>query len=80
MYGDALMYAGVRLSPAYGGTGYNSEVRFFRISHPEYILWKARNKFYKKVVNCIPGGIIRCFVHFIGMEWRRNETIYTQII
>lgn len=29
MYGDALMYAGVRLSPAYGGTGYNSEVRFF---------------------------------------------------
>lgn len=29
MYGDAIMYAGVRLSPAYGGTGYNSEVRFF---------------------------------------------------
>lgn len=29
MYGDALMYAGVKLSPAYGGTGYNSEVRFF---------------------------------------------------
>lgn len=29
MYGDALMYVGVRLSPAYGGTGYNSEVRFF---------------------------------------------------
>lgn len=29
MYGDALMYAGVRLSPAYSGTGYNSEVRFF---------------------------------------------------
>lgn len=29
MYGDALMYAGVKLSPAFGGTGYNSEVRFF---------------------------------------------------
>ncbi len=28
-YGDALMYGGVRLKQSFGGTGYNSEVRYF---------------------------------------------------
>lgn len=28
-YGDALMYSGVKLKQAFGGTGYNGEVRFF---------------------------------------------------
>lgn len=28
-YGDALMYSGVRLKQAFGGTGYNNEVRHF---------------------------------------------------
>ncbi|MCR4946334.1 MAG: alpha-galactosidase [Lachnospiraceae bacterium] len=29
-YGDALMYGGVSLKPAFSGTGYSDEVRFFR--------------------------------------------------
>lgn len=29
-YGDALMYGGVHLKPAFGGTGYNEQVRFFQ--------------------------------------------------
>ncbi len=29
VYGDALMEAGVRLKPAYAGTGYDERVRFF---------------------------------------------------
>jgi len=29
MYGDALMYAGVKLKQAFGGTGYNGDVRHF---------------------------------------------------
>ncbi len=29
-YGDALMYSGVHLKPAFGGTGYNDQVRFFQ--------------------------------------------------
>lgn len=29
IYGDALMYSGVRLKQAFGGTGYNNEVRFY---------------------------------------------------
>lgn len=29
-YGDALMYGGVHLKPAFGGTGYSSEVRFYQ--------------------------------------------------
>ncbi len=28
-FGDALMYGGVRLKQAFGGTGYNGEVRHF---------------------------------------------------
>lgn len=28
-YGDALMYGGVHLHPAFGGTGYNENVRYF---------------------------------------------------
>ena len=28
-YGDSLMYAGVKLSPAFGGTGYDEQVRLF---------------------------------------------------
>lgn len=28
-YGDTLMYSGVHLKPAFGGTGYNNEVRFY---------------------------------------------------
>lgn len=28
-YGDTLMYSGVHLKPAFGGTGYNEEVRYF---------------------------------------------------
>ncbi|MCQ2522095.1 MAG: alpha-galactosidase [Lachnospiraceae bacterium] len=30
MYGDALMYAGVKLKQGFGGTGYNEEVRYFQ--------------------------------------------------
>lgn len=29
-YGDTLMYGGVRLKQAFGGTGYNNEVRYFQ--------------------------------------------------
>ena len=29
-YGDALMYSGVKLKQAFGGTGYNDEVRFYQ--------------------------------------------------
>lgn len=29
-YGDTLMYNGVRLKPAFGGTGYNGEVRYYQ--------------------------------------------------
>lgn len=29
VYGDALMYSGVHLKDAFGGTGYNNEVRFY---------------------------------------------------
>ena len=29
-YGDVLMYGGVSLKPAFSGTGYSDEVRFFR--------------------------------------------------
>ncbi len=29
-FGDTLMYGGVRLKPAFGGTGYNNEVRYFQ--------------------------------------------------
>lgn len=29
VYGDALMYGGVHLKPAFGSTGYNNEVRFY---------------------------------------------------
>ena len=29
VYGDTLMYGGVKLKPSFGGTGYNSEVRYF---------------------------------------------------
>lgn len=29
-YGDALMYGGVHLKQAFGGTGYNDEIRFFQ--------------------------------------------------
>lgn len=29
-YGDELMYAGVRLQPAFASTGYNEEVRFYQ--------------------------------------------------
>ena len=29
VYGDALMYSGVRLKQGFGATGYNEEVRFF---------------------------------------------------
>ena len=28
-YGDALMYGGVHLHPAFGGTGYDENVRYF---------------------------------------------------
>ena len=28
-YGDALMYAGVKLKQAFGGTGYNEQIRHF---------------------------------------------------
>jgi alpha-galactosidase len=28
--GDTLMYAGVKLKQAFGGTGYNNEVRYFQ--------------------------------------------------
>lgn len=28
-YGDALMYAGVKLKQAFGGTGYNEQIRYF---------------------------------------------------
>ena len=28
-YGDALMYAGVKLKQAFGGTGYNEQIRPF---------------------------------------------------
>lgn len=28
-YGDELMYAGVRLQPAFAATGYSEEVRFY---------------------------------------------------
>ena len=28
--GDTLMYGGVRLKQAFGGTGYNNEVRYFQ--------------------------------------------------
>lgn len=28
-YGDALMYGGAHLHPAFGGTGYNENVRYF---------------------------------------------------
>ena len=30
VYGDALMYSGVKLKQAFGGTGYNDEVRFYQ--------------------------------------------------
>lgn len=30
MYGDALMYAGVKLKQGFGGTGFNDEVRYFQ--------------------------------------------------
>lgn len=30
IYGDTLMYNGVRLKPAFGGTGYNGEVRYYQ--------------------------------------------------
>lgn len=30
VYGDTLMYAGVRLRQSYGGTGFNDEVRYFQ--------------------------------------------------
>ena len=29
-YGDALMYGGVRLKQAFGGTGYNDQVRYYQ--------------------------------------------------
>ena len=29
-FGDALMYSGVYLQPAFGGTGYNEQVRYFQ--------------------------------------------------
>ncbi len=29
VYGDTLMYGGVHLKPAFGGTGYNNEVRYY---------------------------------------------------
>ena len=29
-YGDTLMYGGVHLKPAFGGTGYSGEVRFYQ--------------------------------------------------
>ena len=29
VYGDALMEAGVKLKPAFAGTGYDERVRFF---------------------------------------------------
>ena len=29
-FGDALMYSGVHLQPAFGGTGYNEQVRYFQ--------------------------------------------------
>ncbi|MBD5454408.1 MAG: alpha-galactosidase [Lachnospiraceae bacterium] len=30
VYGDALMYSGVKLKQTFGGTGYNNEVRYFQ--------------------------------------------------
>lgn len=30
MYGDALMYSGVKLKQGFSGTGYNEEVRYFQ--------------------------------------------------
>ena len=30
VYGDALMYSGVKLKQSFGGTGYNNEVRYFQ--------------------------------------------------
>lgn len=30
MYGDALMYSGIKLKPNFGGTGYNEQVRYFQ--------------------------------------------------
>ncbi|MBE5923575.1 MAG: alpha-galactosidase [Lachnospiraceae bacterium] len=30
VYGDALMYSGVKLKQAFGGTGYNEEVRYYQ--------------------------------------------------
>lgn len=30
MYGDALMYSGVKLKQGFGGTGYNEDVRYFQ--------------------------------------------------
>lgn len=30
LYGDSLMYSGVKLQPAFGGTGYNEQVRYFQ--------------------------------------------------
>lgn len=30
VYGDTLMYNGVRLKQAFAGTGYNNEVRYFQ--------------------------------------------------
>jgi alpha-galactosidase len=29
-YGDTLMYSGVKLAPAFGGTGYDENVRYFQ--------------------------------------------------
>lgn len=39
-YGDTLMYSGVRLKQAFSATGYNENVRFFKILQRDYTLWK----------------------------------------
>ncbi len=43
MYGDALMYAGVKLHPAFGGTGYNDRVRFYQDFSSQMFYMEACN-------------------------------------
>lgn len=43
MYGDALMYSGVKLKQGFGGTGYNEDVRYFQdfCSQLYFISWES---------------------------------------
>ena len=43
MFGSAIMYAGVKLLPAYGGTGFNEKTRVFTDYSARLFFMEAEN-------------------------------------